>query len=87
MIKIIPLTKEHIKKFNILGCDVSIGFAAYATTGETPYSNAAGSDYYFRDINYLYDHNEEDGIITHRLILWRFKIEVKSVVQYNYSFA
>jgi hypothetical protein len=87
MLKIIPITKERIKKFNILGADVSLGFAAYVTTGDTPYSNAVGSDYYFRDINYLYDHEELDGIITHRLILWRVKIEVKSAVHYDYSFA
>jgi hypothetical protein len=87
MIKLIPLTKERIKKFNILGCDVSIGFAKYAFEYKYVYNGSRMYEEYLEPASYLYDHTEEDGIITHRLILWRFKIEVKSVVQYNYSFA
>lgn len=85
MIKIIPTTKERIKKFNLFGCDVSIGFAKYAEVTHTIKAKNIEADI-IKEINYLIDHNEEDGIITHRFILWRVKIEVKSVVHYDYSF-
>lgn len=83
MIKIIPTTKERIKKFSLFGCDVSIGFAKYVIG----YQNTYVYREYLETVNYLIDHNEEDGILTHRFILWKFKIEVKSVVHYDYSFA
>jgi hypothetical protein len=86
MIRIIPLTKERIKKFNILGCDVSIGFAKYAFEYKYFYNGSRIYEEYLEPVNYLYDHNEEDGIITHRLILWRFKLEVKSLVTCCYAF-
>jgi hypothetical protein len=88
MLKIIPLTKERIKKVNILGADVSIGFAKYAFEKamlRACYTTGVG--WHSQPITYLYDHEELDGIITHRLILWRVKIEVKTVVEYDYSFA
>lgn len=85
MIKIIPTTRELIRKFNLFGCDVSIGFAKYVEVTHTIKTKNIEADI-IKDINYLIDHNEEDGIITHRFILWRFKIEVKSVVHYDYSF-
>lgn len=88
MIKIIPTTKEQIKKFNLFGCDVSIGLAVYAfrtATSKAIYTTGIG--WHSQPINYLIDYNEEDGIITHRFILWRVKIEVKTVVQYDFKFA
>jgi hypothetical protein len=85
MIKIIPLTKERIKKFNIFGCDVSIGFAKY---GEVLRTNKIFPNFYHtKNIYYLCDHEELDGVITHRLILWRVKINVKTVVKYDFKFA
>jgi hypothetical protein len=87
MIKIIPLTKERVRKFNILGCGVSLGFAKYAFEKamlRAYYTTGVG--WHSQPINYLYDREELGGIITHRLILWRVKIEVKTVVQYDYSF-
>lgn len=86
MIKIIPTTKEQIKKFNMFGADVSIGFAKYAIFKGLKSLAPNTWQQITQDINYLIDHNEEDGIITHRFILWRFKLEVKSVVHYDYSF-
>ena len=87
MLRIIALTKERIKKFNIFGCDVSIGFAKYAfrpATSKLSYTTGVG--WHSLPINYHYDHTEENGIITTRLILWRFKLEVKSAVEYCYAF-
>jgi hypothetical protein len=87
MTKIIPTTKERIKKFNILGVDISIGYAWYAavlTVLHSKHNTPQGVT--IKRVNYLKDSVEEYGIITHRLILWRFKIEVKTVVQYEYSF-
>ena len=87
MMEIIPITKERIKKINILGADISIAFAKYAfrkATTKATYTTEAG--WHSTAITYLYTHEELDGIITTRLILWRFKIEVKTVVQYDYSF-
>jgi hypothetical protein len=86
MLNIIPITKERIKKFNILGADISIGFAKYTFEYENVYDGGKIRVVYIEPVNYLYDHNEEGGIITHRLILWRVKIEVKSMVHYDYSF-
>lgn len=82
MIKIIPLTRERIKKFSIFGADVSIGFADYAevthvvNTKPTPVN-------IIKRVVYLFDNTEENEIITTRLVLWRFKLEVKTVVQYK----
>jgi hypothetical protein len=87
MFNIIPITKERIKKFNILGADISIGFAKYAFEYQNVYNGSRMYEEYIEPVNYLYDHNEEGGIITYRLILWRVKIEVKSMVHYDYSFA
>jgi hypothetical protein len=88
MLNVIPITKERIKKFNILGADVSIGFAKYAFRTATYKANyTTGIGWHSPIINYLFDNYEEDGIITHRLILWRVKIEVKSMVHYDCSFA
>jgi hypothetical protein len=87
MTKIIPLTKERIKKFNVFGCDVSVSFAKYAfkkATLRACYTTGVG--WHSQPINYHHDHEELDGIITHRFILWRVKIDVKTVVQYDYSF-
>jgi hypothetical protein len=86
MIKIIPLTKERMKKFNIFGADVSIGFAKYAVFKGLKSLAPNTYQQITKEVNYLYDHEELDGIITHRLILWRFKLEVKSLVTYCYAF-
>ena len=88
MIKIIPLTKERIKKFNIFGADVSIGFAKYAFEKamlRKYYTTGVG--WHSQPINFFFDSTEENEIITTRLILWRLKIEVKTVVQYDFKFA
>jgi hypothetical protein len=87
MIKIIPLTKERIKKFNLLGCDMSIGFAKYASEYQNVYDGSRMYEEYIEPVNYLYDNEEIDGIITHRVILWRVKIEVKTVVEYDFKLA
>lgn len=84
MIKIIPLTKERIKKLNIFGADVSIGFAKYAfekATLRACYTTGIG--WHGQPINFLFDSTEENEIITTRLILWRVKIEIKTAVQYK----
>lgn len=87
MLRIIALTKERIKKFNLLGCDVSIGFAKYGCLIKgLKFLSFNTYQQIIEDINCLLDHTEEDGLITHRLILWRFKLEVKSVVEYCYAF-
>jgi hypothetical protein len=87
MIKITPLTKERIKKFNVFGADVSIGFAKYVLEKATLRAcYTIGVGWHSQPINYLYDHEELDGIITHRFILWRVKIEVKTAIEYTYSF-
>ena len=86
MIRVIPLTKEHLKKFNLFGVDISLGFAKYAI-GITRWKFGQQQDIVSsKRVNYLFDHNTENGIITHRLILWMFKIEVKGVVECEYSF-
>lgn len=86
MIKIIALTKERIKKTNIFGADVSIGFADYAevthiVSAKMPPVNV------IKRVVYLINSTEENGIITTRLILWRVKIEVKTAVEYDFKFA
>jgi hypothetical protein len=87
MTKIIPTTKERIKKFNILGAEVSIGYAWYAVAlMELHDKHNTPQGTIIKRVNYLKDSVEEYGIITHRLILWRFKIEVKTAVEYSYSF-
>lgn len=85
MSEIIPTTKERIKKFSVLGCDVSIGFAKYVKRVSLPDTEI--NRILLVDVNYLIDHTEENGIITHRFILWRFKLEVKSMVEYDFKFA
>lgn len=88
MIKIIPLTKERIKKLNIFGADVSIGFAKYAFGRVILRACCTtGIGWHSQPINFLFDSTEENEIITTRLILWRVKIEVKTVVQYDFKFA
>jgi hypothetical protein len=86
MIKIVPLTRERIKKLNVFGADVSIGFALYGQEMEIGSSKKDSWKVVYRHLSYLYDHEELDGIITHRFILWRVKIEVKTAVEYDYSF-
>ena len=86
--EIIPITKERIKKLNILGADVSIGFAKYAfrkAITKATYTTEVG--WHSTTINYFYDCTEMDAILTYRLILWRLKLEVKTVVEYQYNFA
>lgn len=86
MFKVIPLGKEYIKKFNLFGADISLGFAKYGTA-ITRWLYVNQDDIISsKRINYLFDHNTENGIITHRLILWMFKVEVKSVVEYDMVF-
>ena len=87
MIKIIPTTKEYLKKFNLFGVDISIGFAKYAV--DKGLRNTTPNTYqrFVEDVNYLIDNNEEDGVITHRFILWRVKVEIKSVVKEDFIYA
>ena len=85
MTKIIALTKERIKKTSIFGADVSIGFAAYAevthiVSAKMPPVNV------IKRVVYLINSTEENGIITTRLILWRLKIEIKTVAEYDFKF-
>lgn len=86
MMEIIPLTKECIRKFNILGADVSIAFAKYGIFKGLKSLAPNTYQQIIEDINYLYDCAEGNAIITQRLVLWRFKIEVGVVVEYQYSF-
>jgi hypothetical protein len=87
MIKIIPITKERMKKFNVFGAAVSVGFAKYAMDKGLKQLEPFTWQLTYKRVNYLYDHEELDGVITHRLILWRVKIEVKSMVKYDFKFA
>lgn len=87
MYKIIPLTKEYVKKFNLSGIDMSLGFAKY-TIGVPRWKFSNQDDIISGErVNYLFDHHVEYGVITRRLILWMLKVEVKSVVKSDYKFA
>lgn len=85
MTKIIPTTKERIKKFHLFGADISIGYAWYAFVYHSVYDGEVHRTV-IEPVRFLFDHEETNAIITHRLILWRFKLEIKTVVQYDYSF-
>jgi hypothetical protein len=86
MTEIIPTTIERIKKFKLFGADISIGHALYAFVYHSVYDGKAHRTV-IEPVSFLFDHEETNAIITHRLILKRLKIEIKTVVQYNYSFA
>ena len=87
MIKIIGLPSESVKKFNLFGVDFSIAYAKlWQSHRLVPVDKlvwVTGT----KNIFYSFDSEEKYATITHRLILWRFKLEVKTIVQRHMVYA
>lgn len=87
MIKIIGLPTSHTRKLNLLGIDFSVAYAKLWQSQRLVHVDKLAWVAMTKDIFYSSETEEKYATITHRLILWRFKLEVKTIVQHQMAYA
>lgn len=87
MIKIVGLPTSITRKMTILGVDFSVAYAKQWQAQRLVPIERVGRMNIYKDLTFYYENLEEYDTITHRLIFWRFKLEVKTIVQRQTAYA
>lgn len=86
MKKIQHKTKSTVKKFNLFGVDFSVGIADQWQFSQLR-AVSGGWLTFTQDVNFYRDKEEKNGIITHRFVIWKIKLEMKILVERNFVYA